>query len=201
MAQEQQQFVLASGSPRRRLLLTAAGYRFDVISPDIDESRTKGERAEEYVVRMAQEKADAVAERVPTGTILLGFDTAVVLADRILGKPADEAEATAMLLSLAGRTHTVYTGYSLVRAGEGFAASGVDASRVTMRPVNPAEAAEYAATGEPLDKAGAYALQGRGREFVSKVEGAKSTVIGLPLEHVVDALTRSGVLPVHDGAI
>ena len=193
------QFVLASGSPRRRLLLTMAGYSFDVVAPDIDEIRLVNEPAEEFVVRMAKEKADAVAQPLPAGVIVLGFDTAVVLDDRIYGKPSDQAEAAAMLLSLAGRTHTVYTGYCLSKAGETSHQSGIDASRVTMRAVTPEEAADYAATGEPLDKAGAYALQGRGRDFVSAVEGAKSTVIGLPLERIVDLLTRSGVLPAHDG--
>ncbi len=174
-----------------------AGYSFDVVSPDIDETREEGEGAVDYVVRMAEEKAAAVVGRMPAGAIVLGFDTAVVLEDRIYGKPSDETEAAAMLLSLAGETHTVYTGYCLSTGGEPSRQSGIDASRVTMRAITPEEAAEYAATGEPLDKAGAYALQGRGREFVAAVEGAKSTVIGLPLEPVVDLLTRSGVVPMH----
>jgi septum formation protein len=199
MTEPQHQFVLASGSPRRRLLLSMAGYDFDVVSPDIEEIRRPKESAEDYVVRMAREKATAVAQRLSAGAIVLGFDTEVVLGERIYGKPADQTEAAEMLLSLAGNTHTVYTGYCLTRAGEDVTESGIDAARVTIRPVAPAEAANYAATGESLDKAGAYALQGRGREFVSAVEGAKSTVIGLPLEQVVDLLTRHGVLPAHPG--
>ena len=100
-----------------------------------------------------------------------------------------------MLLSLSGRTHTVYTGYALMVSGDGTTDGGIDASRVRMREISPEEAAAYAATGEPLDKAGAYALQGRGKGFVADVEGLRSTVIGLPLDHIVDLLLRFGVLP------
>jgi len=199
MNRPQRQFVLASGSPRRHLLLSIARYEFDVIPSDVEEMRRPEESAEEYVVRTAKEKAQAVAHQLPRGVIVLGFDTEVVLDGRIYGKPADETEAAEMLLSLAGRTHTVYTGYCLTRAGEDFMESGIDAAHVTIRPVTPEEAARYAATEEPLDKAGAYALQGRGRQFVSAVEGAKSTVIGVPLEHVVDLLTRAGVVPLDSG--
>jgi septum formation protein len=187
--------VLASGSPRRRLLLGLAGYEFDVVSPDIDESRLPAERAEDYVVRMAAEKSAAVVGSQIPGARVLGLDTTVVLDGEVLGKPADEAEAVTMLLSLAGRTHTVYTGYCLAVAGSDVTESGIDASRVSLRPVSRSEAEAYAATGEPLDKAGAYALQGRGSGFVTAVEGLRSTVIGLPLEHVVDVLTRFAIMP------
>ena len=163
--------VLASGSPRRHLLLTLAGYEFDVVAPEVDESRRHRESPEDYVVRLAREKATAVAAQVTPDTRVLGLDTSVVLGERVYGKPADAADAAEMLLSLAGKTHTVYTGYALV------------------------EATAYAAGGEPLDKAGGYALQGEGRRFVEQVEGLRSTVIGMPLEHVVDLLVRHGILP------
>ncbi|MDJ0665605.1 MAG: Maf family protein [Acidimicrobiia bacterium] len=195
MVSEQQVLVLASGSPRRRLLLGMAGYEFEVDSPDIDETQLPGEQPEEFVIRMAAEKATAVAERAAAGTCVLGFDTAVVLQDRVYGKPDDVSQAAEMLLSLAGRTHTVITGYCLVIAGGVDEERGIDAARVTMRPVSRQQAEDYAATGEPLDKAGAYALQGRGGGFVAAVEGHRSTVIGLPLEHVVDLLTRRGIMP------
>lgn len=188
--------VLASGSPRRRLLLSIAGYHFDVVEPDIEETQRRDEPAEEYVVRLATEKAAAVAATQRPGTCVIGFDTSVVLDDRILGKPADEAEAAAMLLSLAGRTHTVYTGFCLRVSGTDDMERGIEAARVTMRPVSPAEAQEYAASGEPMDKAGAYALQGRGRGFVTEVAGLRSTVIGLPLERVVEMLENRGIAPV-----
>lgn len=187
--------ILASGSPRRRLLLSLAGYEFNVIAPDIPEVRMSGESAEDFVVRMAEEKAAAVATAAPPGTCVLGFDTSVVLDEKIYGKPEDESQAAEMLLSLAGRTHTVYTGFCLMVAGSEERESGIDAARVTMRPISAAEAASYAASGEPLDKAGAYALQGEGKSFVSGVDGLRSTVIGLPLEYVVDLLTRRGLMP------
>jgi septum formation protein len=140
-----------------------------------------------------------VAATQPAGTRVLGFDTSVVLDGRVYGKPGDENEAVEMLLSLAGRTHTVYTGYALLVAGEDTFAGGIDAARVRMREVSRSEAEAYATTGEPLDKAGAYALQGRGKGFVEEVEGLRSTVIGLPLDHIVDLLLRHGVLPTRAG--
>jgi septum formation protein len=172
-----------------------AGYEFQIVSPDIDEERRPAEPPEDYVVRVATEKSRAVVATQAPQTRVLGFDTTVVLDGEVLGKPCDEQEAVSMLLSLAGRTHTVYTGYCLTVADTGLHESGIAASRVTLRPVSQAEAEEYAATGEPLDKAGAYALQGRGGGFVTHVEGLRSTVIGLPLEHIVDVLTRFGVMP------
>jgi septum formation protein len=187
--------VLASGSPRRRLLLSLAGYEFDVVAPEVDETRRPDETPEDYVVRVARDKAIAVAAETAAGTRVLGLDTSVVLDGRVYGKPTDEEDAAAMLLSLAGKTHTVYTGYALVVAGESVAETGIDAARVTMRPVGAAEAAAYAADGEPLDKAGGYALQGKGRGFVDSVAGFRSTVIGMPLEHVIDLLVRHGILP------
>nr|MDJ0497359.1 Maf family protein [Acidimicrobiia bacterium] len=115
--------------------------------------------------------------------------------EAVLGKPVDESHAVEMLLSLAGNTHVVYTGFALVVAGAADEEIGIEAARVTMRPVSAAEARAYAATGEPLDKAGAYALQGRGAGFVETVDGLRSTVIGLPLERIVDLLIRNGVVP------
>ncbi|MCP4968776.1 MAG: septum formation protein Maf [bacterium] len=185
--------VLASGSPRRRLLLSMAGFEFEVVSPDIEEIRLADEPPEEFVVRMAKEKAEVVAAS-HSNAFVLGFDTSVALGERVYGKPVDEDEAAEMLLSLAGRSHMVYTGFSLVQPG-GQIETGIDAARVTMRAVSDEEAAAYAATGEPLDKAGAYALQGKGRGFVESVEGLRSTVIGLPLESVVDLLIRNGIVP------
>jgi septum formation protein len=172
-----------------------AGYEFEVVTPNVDETRADGEPPEDFVRRVAADKASAVARSQAVGTVILGFDTAVVLDDRVYGKPEDEAEAAEMLLSLAGRTHTVYTGYALLVAGESRTERGIDAARVRMRAVSPEEAATYAATGEPLDKAGAYALQGRGKGFVEDVEGLRSTVIGLPLDHIVDLLVRFRVMP------
>lgn len=187
--------ILASGSPRRSLLLSMAGYEFEVRAPDIDEVQLEGEAPEEFVVRMAAEKAAIVAGAARPGSVVLAFDTCVALDGRIYGKPVAETEAAEMLLSLAGRTHTVYTGYCLSVAASHDTEAGIDASQVTMRDVSTDEAIRYAASGEPLDKAGAYALQGAGKGFVEKVDGLRSTVIGMPLEHVVDMLTRRGIMP------
>ena len=187
--------VLASSSPRRRLLLSLAGFEFEVAEPGVDETRLEAERPEDYVCLIALLKARAVAAAQPAGALVLGCDTTVVLDDAVLGKPTDERHAAAMLLALAGKTHVVYTGYALIVAGGDDEEAGVDATRVTMRSMSPAEAAAYAATGEPLDKAGGYALQGKGNGFVERVDGLRSTVIGLPLEKVVDLLIRNGVVP------
>ncbi len=187
--------MLASSSPRRRLLLSLAGFEFDTAVPAVDETRLEDEAPEDYVVRTARAKANAVADGSPAGTLVLGCDTTVVLDGVVLGKPVDEADAASMLLSLTGNTHVVYTGYALVVAGSGDEELGIDAARVTMRPATTEEITAYVATGEPLDKAGAYALQGRGGGFVEKVEGLRSTVIGLPLERIVDLLIRNGVVP------
>lgn len=188
-------FVLASSSPRRRLLLSLAGFEFEVAVPAVDEARFAKEAPEDYVCRIALAKARAVAAAQPAGALVLGCDTTVVLDGAVLGKPVDESHAVEMLLSLAGKTHVVYTGFALVVAGDHEEEIGIEAARVTMRAVSPAEAAAYVATGEPLDKAGAYALQGRGGGFVETVDGLRSTVIGLPLERIVDLLIRNGVLP------
>lgn len=192
--------VLASGSPRRRALLALAGFDFEVHAPRIDERRHPEEPVADYVRRVAAAKAEAVAAQVVAGTRVLGCDTAVSLGETVYGKPDDAANAVAMLLELSASTHTVTTGFALVIAGVGEVAGGVDASRVTMRRITVEEATAYSATGEPLDKAGGYAIQGEGRRFVTAVEGPRSTVIGLPLEHVVNLLLRHGIVPRQGGA-
>ncbi len=142
------------------------------------------------VVRLARDKALAVG--ADSGTVVLGADTTVVLDGLILGKPADEAGAAEMLLSIAGRTHVVISGWALVLDGR-VIEDGFETTLVSMRKVEPEEAADYAASGEPLDKAGAYALQGAGARFVGGVAGSRSNVVGLPLRPVIAALRRAGV--------
>jgi len=185
--------ILASSSPRRQLLLRAAGFDFEVESPDVDETVIEGEDPDRMVMRLAREKALACA--TGADTVVLGADTTVVLDGRILGKPKGEVEAVEMLLSIGGRTHVVITGWAL---GEGarILEDGFETTLVAMRSVDPAEATAYAASGEPLDKAGAYALQGDGARFVSSIGGSRSTVVGLPLKPVVGALRRAGIEPV-----
>ena len=186
------QLVLASGSPRRRMLLATAGFDFEVDAPSLDESVRPGESAAEMVLRLATEKVLAVAGRYDGVAGILGCDTTVVLGSAILGKPASEADAVAMLLGIAGRTHSVVTGFALRPPHASEVEAGTAVSHVTMRHISKAEAAAYAASGEPLDKAGAYALQGDGSRFVVRVDGSRSNVIGLPLEAIVPLLRRHG---------
>jgi len=185
--------VLASGSPRRDQLLSAAGFTFEVVVPRVEEVGLPGEAPGVMATRLARQKAHEAAARVGPDRVVLGVDTVVAVGDRILGKPTDEDDATRMLLQLSGRTHTVYSGYAIV--GFGDEQSGVDETRVTMRSINPDEAAAYSATGEPLDKAGAYAIQGGAIRFITSVAGSSSNVMGLPLEALVPLLALRGIAP------
>jgi septum formation protein len=189
--------ILASGSARRRDLLREAGFRFRVLAPEIEEATLPGESPETRTRRLAIQKAEAVARRSPPGSWILAADTVVLIDHETLGKPRDIEEAASMLLRLAGRAHVVITGFALARAGEEplRAACGIEASRVHMRAVSRPEALAYATTGEPMDKAGAYALQGIGARFVEEVEGSRSNVVGLPLERVIPLLERHGIRP------
>lgn len=184
--------ILASSSPRRHLLLRATGFEFDVESPDVDERVIEGEDPDRMVVRLARDKALACARGADT--VVLGADTTVVLDGRILGKPKGETEAVEMLLSIGGRTHVVITGWALVQGAQ-VVEDGCETTLVSMHSVDPGEATAYAASGEPLDKAGAYALQGDGARFVSGIAGSRSNVVGLPLKPVVRALRRAGIEP------
>ena len=182
--------ILASSSPRRHLLLSAAGFHFEVLAPDVDETALESEDPDRMVVRLAGAKALAVPAAMDA--VVLGADTTVVLDQTILGKPVDEAEAADMLLSIANRTHLVITGWALAQGGS-IVEDGFETTLVSMHAVERGDAEAYAASGEPLDKAGAYALQGNGARFVSGLAGSRSNVVGLPLKPVVSALQRAGV--------
>lgn len=184
----QTRLVLASGSPRRRELLQGLGFRFDVAAADLDETPRPGEAAEPYVRRLAEEKARAVARHHP-GAWVLAADTTVALGERLLGKPRDPGEAREMLRALSGRTHRVLTGVALAGAREG---ACVVATEVTFRALSEGELGWYADTGEPLDKAGGYALQGKGSFLVERVDGSPTNVIGLPLGETLALLARAG---------
>jgi septum formation protein len=186
--------VLASGSPRRRTLLALAGFEFDVRAPGVDESPLPGEAPDAMVLRLAIDKATAVAFAAGTDACVLACDTTVVRDGSALGKPTSIDDAAAMLLSLAGRSHEVVTGYAVRPPRHDRIERGIVKTVVTMRPISAAEAADYAASGEPLDKAGAYALQGEGGRFVERVDGSRSNVIGMPLETVVPLLERHGLV-------
>ena len=181
--------VLASGSPRRRDLLDQLGVTFTVAVPDIDEMPRAGEDPVGYVGRLAVAKAAAVA--APGDALVIAADTTVDLDGRILGKPADAAEATAMLKALSGRTHRVHTGVALRRGAASNA--GVATTLVTMTPIGDHALRWYVGTGEPLDKAGAYAVQGAGGVFVERIRGSVSNVVGLPLHLVVRLAAELGV--------
>lgn len=170
--------VLASGSPRRRELLTALGVAFELRPVDLDETPRPGEPPRDYVLRLAHEKAAAVAH---DGELVLAADTTVLLDGEMLGKPTDPADARAMLKRIAGREHVVLTGIALAEPGRGRRAATVVESGVRMAAMGDGEIAWYVATGEPLDKAGSYAVQGLGALFVEEVHGNYTNVVGLPL--------------------
>jgi septum formation protein len=186
--------VLASGSPRRRELLAGLGIAFEVEVPDVDEARHPGEDAAAMVVRLARAKAAAVTERRRAAArtpLVIAADTTVVVDGSVLEKPRDVAEAAAFVARLAGRVHEVHTGHAL-RLGEREVAE-VRTTRVRFRPLDADEVRAYAATGEGLDKAGGYAIQGRGAALIEGIEGCYGTVVGLSLPWLVVAARRLGV--------
>ena len=184
---------LASASPRRSELLRQIGVPFEVRPADIPETAAAGESAAGLVLRLAAEKADAVWRRMPADERrpVLAADTAVVLDDRVLGKPADEADAEAMLAALSGRTHRVLTAVAL-RCGDR-AETLLSSSEVRFRATTRDERAAYCRSGEPLDKAGGYGIQGRAAMFVEHLAGSYSGVVGLPLCETAALLERCGV--------
>lgn len=174
------ELVLASASPRRRELLSGLGLRFTVRSSEIDETPRAGEAPGAYVLRLAREKAQATGR---PGELVLAADTSVILAGEILGKPRDDEDAERMLRLLSGREHEVLTGVAVLDAS-GRLAAEVDRTVVRMAPLSAEEIAWYVATGEPRDKAGAYAIQGLGALFVEAITGSYSNVVGLPVPTV-----------------
>ncbi|MCY0869872.1 MAG: Maf family protein [Firmicutes bacterium] len=206
------QIVLASASPRRTALLAQAGIAHRVMAGNVDESISDWTDVGAAVTKLALRKAHAVAAKLAPGeqvhdlgrgagavseaalpeAVVIGADTVVAVDDRVLGKPGDVSEARAMLGRLAGRSHDVFTGVALVVAGNAKVRSGYERTRVVMRPLSAAVIAAYAATGEGLDKAGAYAIQGMAGGFVTRIDGDPHNVIGLPLGLVVTWLEELG---------
>jgi septum formation protein len=179
--------ILASASPRRAELLRAAGIDFDVRPADVDEALRPGEAPADYVARLAEAKARVVHERDGNRTVLAA-DTAVVVDGQILGKPMDEADAKRMLRLIGGRTHEVLTAVSVFHPGQ-IVDTRVDATTVELAQLSEADIDWYVSSGEPMDKAGAYAVQGLASRFVTRVEGSYSTVVGLPIALVYQMLT------------
>jgi septum formation protein len=188
---------LASGSPRRRELLQQIGVPFRVVAAAVDEAVLPGEEPLAYVTRLAAAKADLGwgRNRDATDGAVLAADTAVVLDGKILGKPADGEDAEGMLRQLSGRTHEVLTAVAL-RTAKGLK-SRISRSEVTFRSIAAAEARAYWESGEPADKAGAYAIQGRAAVFVAELRGSYSGVVGLPLFETAQLLCEAGVWPSH----
>jgi nucleoside triphosphate pyrophosphatase len=184
--------VLASASPRRRELLRWLVAEYELDTAEIDESPRPGEPPPALVSRLARAKAEAVGAR-RRGAWILAADTIVEIDGDVLGKPADEHEATVMLGRLSGREHRVFTGFTLLAPG-GDHRGGMVESRVRFRSLDGPRIATYVATGEPLDKAGAYAIQGRGASMIAAVDGSFTNVIGLPLDEVGAVLGEAGLL-------
>ena len=185
--------ILASGSPRRKDLLESIGVRFQVIPSDVDETFFPCETPIEGVKRLSLEKAREISVNYP-GYWIIGADTVVVIDGKVLGKPVDEDEAKVMLRSLNGATHEVYTGFSLVNSQcEEQTVTGFSRSEVFIRSMSDDEIDEYVASGEPMDKAGAYAIQGLGAALVQSVNGSYTNVVGLPLCEVARELKRLNV--------
>jgi septum formation protein len=182
--------LLASASPRRAALLAAAGFVFDILPIDIDESIIPGEPVEGYVVRLAIEKAVAAAH-LRSDMVVIGADTTVVAPDgAILGKPTDEREAAEWMTRLAGRGHRVLTGVAVAWEGRQF--SAFEQTTVHVLPLAPDEIAWYVATGEGRDKAGAYAIQGLASRFIERIDGSYANVVGLPISTVCRLLRQIG---------
>ncbi len=183
--------ILASQSPRRREILHDMGYRFRVVPSGYEEDNARHVPPEALVRLQAEGKAAEVWEKTGRQEPVLGADTVVVLEGRVLGKPGSAAEAEAMLSALSGRTHQVMTGVAVVT--EKGTISGVCISQVTFRPLTAEDIREYIATGEPMDKAGAYAIQGLAGQWVTCLKGSRSNVIGLPRRMTEELLRQAGV--------
>jgi MAF protein len=185
--------ILASNSPRRRQLLALAGWDFIVSVADVDESPLLNETPANYVLRLAETKARAI--QAEAGQVILAADTTVVDGSDILGKPRDNREAIAMLTRLRGRTHQVHTGIALLRVSDGLLFKDLCVTDVPMRGYSDEEIQLYVATGDPLDKAGAYAIQHPEFSPVASMDGCYASVMGLPLCHVVRLMRNMGFSP------
>ncbi len=193
---EKNNLILASNSPRRRQLLALANWDFVVSVADVDESLLQNESPVEYVLRLAETKARAV--KADADQIVLAADTTVVDGSEILGKPQDNAEAVRMLTQLRGRTHQVYTGVALLRVSDGLLLTDLCVTDVPMRAYSDKEIHAYVATGDPLDKAGAYAIQHPEFSPVAGMNGCYASVMGLPMCHVVRMMRKMEVEPKAD---
>lgn len=188
-----ERLVLASASLRREELLRLMGLTFVVIPSNVDEGFFPGETPQDHVLRLSREKAASVAA-VHSEAWVLGADTIVIIDGEVLGKPGNYNEAVGMLKKLSGRTHEVFTGFTVINRCRGITKNGWVRSLVTFRELTEDETFWYASTREPYDKAGAYAVQGTGAFFIREIHGSYTNVMGLPLCEVVDTLKEVGLL-------
>jgi len=184
--------ILASASPRRAEILRDAGYHFTVVSSAIDETPFAGESPHDLVLRLAEAKAELAAARAVGPAIIIAADTEVVLDSHIFGKPRSSDDARRMLTKLSGRSHSVLTGVAVVRLPDAERISFVETTLVQFAPLSDEEITRYLATGEPYDKAGAYAIQGYAARYIPRIEGCYFNVVGLPLSRLQQALTELG---------
>ncbi len=183
--------ILASGSPRRKELLSQLGLDFETIPSNIPETETPGEPHEAFVKRLAELKAEHIGNKRKT-SFVIGADTIVVLGPKRLGKPGSKEEAKGMLESLSGRRHEVLTGIAIVRSGSGFRQVDSERTEVWFKNLSPSEIENYVETPEPYDKAGSYGIQGTGASFVERIEGDVTNIIGLPLNRLRKLLEKAG---------
>ena len=185
-------FILASASPRRKELLEQIGAKFDILPATGEEVITK-ELPGEVVMELAKQKAEEVAKTAGADALILGADTVVAYEGKILGKPKDEADALRMLTMLSGKEHEVYTGVALIDNLDQSMENFFERTKVTMYPVSEEEIRDYIAGGEPMDKAGAYAIQGLGAKFIQKIEGDYNNVVGLPIGRIYQEIKRKSI--------
>jgi septum formation protein len=186
--------ILASSSPRRRELLRNLGFAFDVIQPSADETVSENETPEDFALRVSVEKAWSVSRSLGEGAVVIGADTIVVVDGEMLGKPEDPEEASSMLRKLSGKEHHVYTAFSIVRPKDEILHSEIVDTSVRVKTLAASEIEGYIKTGEPMDKAGAYGIQGIGSFMVRGIEGSYSNVVGLPVEELLAALKKLGIV-------
>lgn len=186
-----ERLTLASGSPRRQEILTNLGLNFTVLPANIDESPQPAEEPQSYALRMAVQKAMAAANKVESG-LIIGADTIVVVNGQIMGKPCDAAEAAQQLRALSGREHIVFSGLGIVDKSTGRTVSTLEQTIVYFKEMSDAEIQAYIGTGEPLDKAGSYGIQGKGAVFIRRIEGDYFNVVGLPVAKLYSLLGELG---------
>jgi septum formation protein len=190
--------ILASTSPRRKQLLGLGSWQFNILPSDVDETPLKGETPQDYVLRLAEDKARAVGSQATNGEIIIAADTIVADGDTILGKPVDAQDAFAVLKSLRGRSHQVYTAVAVYDPKSEKMLTDLAHTAVPMRDYSDAEINDYIATGDPFDKAGSYAIQHPGFRPVDKLTGCRANVVGLPLCHLERLLKQNGINPTAD---